>query len=77
MESEFVKETDELSKFKLPHFMWKYSKEDNHKLPNISTNSYDFFYKKVIFNIYKINDNKLFIIETINDVTKKYIIQKI
>ena len=75
-ENEFIKETDELNILKLPHFKWKYIYADNHKLPNISTHNYDFYYKNVCFTIYKINDNKLFIIETIGNVSKKYILEK-
>ncbi len=33
-------------------------------------------YNKVTFTIYKINDNKLFVIEQINDNIKKYILEK-
>lgn len=76
IEKEFVKETDELNKFKVPYFKWKYSKEDNNKLPYISTHNYDFYYKKVNFDVYKINNNKLYIIETINNITKKYILDR-
>ena len=76
-ENEFVKETDELNNYKVPYFKWKYCKEDNHKLPNILTHNYDFYYNKVIFNVYKISDNKLFIIEKINNTTKKYFLEKI
>lgn len=76
IENEFVKETDELNNLKVPYFKWKYSKADNHKLPNISILNYDFYYKNAVFNLYKINNNKLFVIETINNVTKKYILEK-
>jgi len=76
VENEFVKETDELNVSKIPYFKWKYTKSDNHKLPNISTKNYDFYYKNVNFVIYKINNDKLFIIETINDISKKYILEK-
>ncbi len=76
IENEFIKETDELNTLKLPFFKWKYTKVDNHKLPNISSKNYDFYYRDVSFLIYKINENKLFIIETINDISKKYILEK-
>lgn len=76
IENEFIKETDESNIFKNPYFKWKYTKSDNHKLPNISTKNYDFYYKNVNFVIYKINNNKLFIIETIDDICKKYILEK-
>jgi hypothetical protein len=76
IENEFIKETDELNTLKLPFFKWKYTKVDNHKLPNISSKNYDFYYPSVSFLIYKINENKLFIIETKNDISKKYILEK-
>ena len=76
IENEFIKETDELNTLKLPFFKWKYTKVDNHKLPNISSKNYDFYYPSVSFLIYKINENKLFIIETKDDISKKYILEK-
>ena len=76
IENEFIKETDELNTLKLPFFKWKYTKVDNNKLPNISSKDYDFYYPSVSFLIYKINENKLFIIETKNDISKKYILEK-
>lgn len=76
IENEFIKETDELNMLKLPFFKWKYTKVDNHKLPNISSKNYDFYYPDVSFLIYKINENKLFIIESINNISKKYILEK-
>jgi hypothetical protein len=77
IENEFVKETDELNTLGLPYFKWKYTLVDNCRLPNISRKDYDFYYQNVDFSIYKINENKLFIIEVINNVSKKYILEKI
>ena len=75
-DNEFFKETDELNTLKVPFFKWKYTQIDNHKLPNITPTNYDFYYKNVSFTIYKINENKLFITELINKITKKYILEK-
>jgi hypothetical protein len=76
IEHEFVKEIDELNNLKVPYFKWKYTKTNNQKLPNISINNYDFYYRNVVFNVYKINDEKLFIVELSDSVTKKYILEK-
>ena len=75
-ENEFIKETDELNILKIPFFKWNYMQIDNHKLPNISPKYYDFYYQNVSFTIYKISENKLFIIELINNIAKKYILEK-
>ena len=75
-ENEFIKETDELNTLKFPFFKWKYTQIDNNKLPNILPKYYDFYYQNVSFTIYKINENKLFIIELINNIAKKYILEK-
>ena len=75
-EHEFIKENDELNNLKLPYFKWKYTEVINNKMPNISIKNYDFYYSKVNFKIYKINNNKLFIIEHNNEDTKKYILEK-
>lgn len=77
IENEFVKETDELNIIKIPYFKWKYVRTDNHKLPNVTAKNYDFYYQNVSFTLYKINENKLFVIEKINNITKKYILEKI
>ena len=50
IENEFIKETDELNTLKLPFFKWKYTKVDNHKLPNISSR---IFNKSVSFILLK------------------------
>ena len=76
IDNEFIKETDELNTLKVPFFKWKYTQIDNHKLPNIPSKNYDFYYKNVSFTIYKINENKLFIIELINNITKKYYLER-
>lgn len=76
MEQEFIKETDELNNINLPYFIWNYSVVDNKKLPYMSSKNYDFYHSEVIFTIYKINDDKLFVIEQINDDIKKYILEK-
>jgi hypothetical protein len=76
MENEFVKETDELNTIGFPYLKWKYSKADNHKLPNIPVLNYDFYYRKVTFDIYKITNDKLFIVETIGEFKKKYFLEK-
>jgi len=76
VEHEFIKETDELNNLKIPYFIWNYTITDNKKMPFMSQKNYDYHYNKVIFTIYKINDNKLFVIEQINDNIKKYILEK-
>jgi hypothetical protein len=75
-QNDFVKENDEKNVFGLPCLKWKYVKTENCKLPNISLRNYDFYYQDVKFVIYKINQDKLFIIEIKKDSTKKYILEK-
>lgn len=75
-DNEFIKETDELNTYNLPFFKWKYNLVDNCKMPVISVKNYDFCYSNVKFKIYKFSENKLFVIEQINDNTKKYILEK-
>jgi len=76
VEHEFIKETDDLNNLKLPYFAWNYTITDNKKMPFMSNKNYDYYYNKVIFTIYKINDNKLFVMEQINDNIKKYILEE-
>jgi hypothetical protein len=76
-ENEFIKETDELNNLKIPYFIWKYTLTENNKMPSMSIKNYDLCYQKAIFKIYKINENKLFVIEQINNITKKYILEKV
>lgn len=75
IENEFVKETDELNKHKQPYFKWKYNLVDNHKLPNTLKKNYDSVYQNVLFKIFKINENKLFVIEQNNNKLKKYYLE--
>lgn len=75
IEYEFIKETDELNTYNLPLFKWKYNLVENCKMPNISIKNYDYYYSNVIFKIYKFNENKLFVVEQINDNIKKYILE--
>lgn len=75
-DNEFVKENDDLNNCKFPFFKWNYILVDNHKIPNVSIKNYDFHYPKAMFKIYKISKNKLFVIEQINDIIKKYILEK-
>ena len=75
-EYEFIKDTDELNNYKMPFFKWRYNLVDNHKMPTTSIKNYDYYYSNALFKIYEINENKLFIIEQINDDVKKYILEK-
>lgn len=76
-EQEFVKDSDEDNNLKLPYFNWIYNVVDNKKLPLLSSNNYDFYYPNSIFDIYKINDDELFIINTINNLSKKFFLKKL
>jgi len=73
---EFIKETDANNKLKLPMFLYKYIKTDNNKVPNILHKYLDFYYPNIVFDIYKLDENNLLIIETLNSNTKKYILSK-
>lgn len=74
---EFIKEgTEEFNNDK-PFFKWKYVKTSNHKLPLINKKNYDYYYENVIFYVYTINKNKLFVIEQINDNVKEYYLEKL
>jgi hypothetical protein len=77
IENEFIKENDELNNYKLPFFKWKYVLVDNHKMPFVSIKNYDLYYSNVSFTIYKFNDNKLFVIEKINNNSKTYILEQL
>ena len=77
IEYEFIKENDKDNNYHLPYFKWKYNLVDNNKLPLLTFNNYDFYYKNVIFTIYKFNENKLFILEQLNNNIKKYILKKL
>jgi hypothetical protein len=74
---DFVKDDDKNNALNLPYFIWKYEQVENSLLPCFASSNYDRYYKNVSFKIYKINDNKLFIIEEINDKIIKYILQNI
>jgi len=76
IESKFITENNENNFLKVPYFQWKYIKVNNEKLPNISIDNYDFYYPNINFQIWKINNNKLFILEINNNITKKYILEK-
>jgi hypothetical protein len=76
VESEFIKECDEINTYKIPLFKWKYILVDNHKIPNISIENYDFHYQCISFKIYKFTEKKLFVIEQINNTIKKYILEQ-
>ncbi len=41
----------------------EYKLVDNHKIPDLTSNSYDSYFDKIKFNIYKINDKILYIKE--------------
>jgi len=50
---------------------FNYKLINNNKLPSLSTHSYDFYYDHVEFNIFKINDNLLFV-KQINKSNNSY-----
>ena len=60
----------------LPLFLHDYTIISDNKLPNVHTKDYDFYFKKIHFLIYKINDDTLFVIENNTTNIKKYIINK-
>jgi hypothetical protein len=77
IENEFINETNEINEYKLPYFKWKYTKTDKYKMPNLIEENYDFYYKKLKFKIYKLSNDKLFIVEINDNICKKYVLQKI
>lgn len=50
---------------------FNYKLINNHKLPSLSNHSYDFYYDHIEFNIFKINDNLLFV-KQINKSNNSY-----
>lgn len=71
---DFIDESN--NELKLPLFTYVYNKISDNKIPNILSKYYDFYYPHINFNIYKINDDTLFVIEKSNNNIKKYIINK-
>ena len=57
-------------------FEIEYKIIDNHKLPELISSSYDYFYNKIKFSIYKINNNIMYIkeINKSNNSFRKYLI---
>jgi hypothetical protein len=72
---EFINEID--NELKLPLFLHDYTIISDNKMPNLHVKDYDFYFQKINFIIYKINDDTLFVIENNNtNNIKKYIINK-
>ncbi|AYV80149.1 MAG: hypothetical protein Gaeavirus12_7 [Gaeavirus sp.] len=69
-EQTFIKENSDYNIHKLPMFICKNKRTDNNKLPKLLPKNYDFYYENLEFNIYKIDDNTLLVIENI----KKYVL---
>lgn len=74
---DFIKDDDKNNTINLPYFIWNYEQVENSLLPYLHYSNYDRYYKNISFDIYKINENKLFIIEKTNDKVIKYILQNI
>lgn len=71
----FVKPSE--NKIDKPIFEFNY-KINKHKLPELTTCSYDFYYPHIKFEIYKINNNLILIKETnqINNILRNYVVAK-
>lgn len=68
----FIKpEENKLSK---PIFYWSYKLISKHEMPDLLSNLYDYFYENLEFDVYKINNDLLFIkeINKINNCCKNY-----
>jgi hypothetical protein len=73
-QEEFIKETD--NQINLPILYYKYKITDKYKLPILCKNNYDFYYEKIIFNIYIVSKETLIIEQTFNNKTKIVFITK-
>lgn len=69
--NEFIEPSN--NKYMLPIFNFTYKNVNNHRMPNLIENNYSVS-KQLNFDIYKINSNILYVIETDNLLknTKKY-----
>jgi len=57
----------------------EYKLVDNHKLPNLPTSFYDYYYNNIEFDIYYTDINKMFIIQInkLNNLSTNYFIQNL
>lgn len=68
---EFIDEKN--NKLNLPMFKFNYTKIDNACMPNTNDSFYD-FNEKITFGVYTINKNTLYVVETIDENVKNYVL---
>lgn len=72
--NEFINENN--NSLNLPIIKYNYSSIESSKIPYMNTNLYNYYYEKIIFKIYHINDDILFIEERKDNIIKNYILCK-
>ncbi len=71
-------EHNDTSKVKRLIFNFEYKLTDNHRLPELTSKSYDYFYENISFGVYRIDDNSIYVEETNNknNSNRNFLLQK-